>query len=149
VNYIVLGELATAAGLSAFSLIAGPIFYFAHETAWNYFGGTSVETPIRLRLSRNAEGGDEGRGLTISRALAKTITFRAIASAVEFTATYVVVGDLLTAAALSASGLIFGPFVYYGHEWLWDRYAPPQEADEARPVLLLPPPNPLDSPLPA
>lgn len=142
VNYIVLGELATAAGLSAFSLVAGPIFYFAHETAWNYFGGTSVETPIRLRLAAS-----EARGLTISRALAKTITFRAIASAVEFAATYVVVGDLLTAAGLSASGLIFGPFVYYGHEWLWDRYAPPEEAAPDRPVLLLLPPDPRDVPL--
>jgi uncharacterized membrane protein len=150
VNYIVLGELGTAAGLSAFALVAGPVFYFAHETAWNYFGGTSVETPIRLRLLRNSEAGsDEGRGLTISRALAKTITFRTVASTVEFTATYVVVGDLVTAAGLSAAGLIFGPFVYYGHEWLWDRYAPPQETGEAPPVLLLAPPDPREAPLPA
>jgi uncharacterized membrane protein len=38
VNYVVLGELATAAGLSAFALVAGPLFYLGHETAWNYFG---------------------------------------------------------------------------------------------------------------
>lgn len=30
-NYVVLGELATAAGLSSFALVAGPLFYFAHE----------------------------------------------------------------------------------------------------------------------
>jgi hypothetical protein len=35
-NYIVIGELATAAGLSTFNLIAGPLFYFGHEAAWNY-----------------------------------------------------------------------------------------------------------------
>jgi uncharacterized membrane protein len=148
VNYIVLGELATAAGLSAFALAAGPVFYFAHETAWSYFGGTSVETPIRLRFSRSVEGG-AGRSLTISRALAKTITFRVIASAVEFGATYVFVGDLVTAAGLSAFGLILGPFVYYGHEWLWNHYAPLQEAVTGRPVLLLPPPDPRHAPLPA
>src|ERR1700743_3378124 len=30
-NYIVIGELATAAGLSPFTLIAGPLFSFAHK----------------------------------------------------------------------------------------------------------------------
>ena len=38
VNYVVLGEFATAAGLSAFALVVGPLFYLIHETAWNYFG---------------------------------------------------------------------------------------------------------------
>jgi uncharacterized membrane protein len=37
-NYVVIGELATAAGLSTFNLVVGPVFYFVHETAWNYFG---------------------------------------------------------------------------------------------------------------
>ena len=37
-NYVVIGEIATAAGLSTFNLIAGPLFYLAHEAAWNYFG---------------------------------------------------------------------------------------------------------------
>jgi uncharacterized membrane protein len=34
-NYFLLGELATAAGLSAFSLAAAPVFYFLHEAAWS------------------------------------------------------------------------------------------------------------------
>jgi uncharacterized membrane protein len=34
-NYIVIGELATAAGLSTFNLVVGPVFYLVHETAWN------------------------------------------------------------------------------------------------------------------
>ena len=29
-NYIVIGEFATAAGLSTYNLIAGPLFYLAH-----------------------------------------------------------------------------------------------------------------------
>jgi hypothetical protein len=37
-----------------------------------------------------------------------------------------VVGDLVTAAGLSASGFILGPFVYLGHEMVWDRYGSPR-----------------------
>ena len=55
-NYVVIGELAAAAGLSTVSLVVNPFFYFAHETACNYFGpsfmrkfrewGTAVHSPI-------------------------------------------------------------------------------------------------------
>jgi uncharacterized membrane protein len=147
-NYLVIGELGTAAGLSAFALVVGPIFYLAHETAWNYFGasGAAVDLPIRLpSLRRDAIGSEAYRGgLTISRALAKTVTFRTIASAMDFTATYVVVGDLATAAGLSAFGFVLGPFVYFGHEWLWDHYDPPAASSSHPPPatnLLLPAPT--------
>jgi len=33
-----------------------------------------------------------------------------------------VVGDFATAALLSASGFVLGPFVYLGHEMAWDYY---------------------------
>src|SRR6516225_1320007 len=79
-NYIVIGELATAAGLSTFNLVAGPVFYLAHETAWNYFGpsGTAVDLRALPPLGPGAKAGPEG--FVISRALAKTITFRTIAT---------------------------------------------------------------------
>jgi uncharacterized membrane protein len=32
-NYVVIGDLSAAAGLSAFGLAVGPLFYFVHETA--------------------------------------------------------------------------------------------------------------------
>ena len=64
-----------------------------------------------------------GGGFTINRALAKTITFRTIATTMDFTTTYVVVGDLATAAMLSAFGFVIGPFVYLGHEMAWDYYS--------------------------
>jgi uncharacterized membrane protein len=136
-NFLVIGELGTAAGLSAFALVAGPIFYLVHETAWNRFGPAegAVDVPA-LPLFRRPAGG----GFTINRALAKTITFRTIATAMDFTATYVVVGDVATAAGLSAFG--FGPFVYLGHEMLWDRYrwlAEPKDVSP-RPMKLLPAP---------
>src|SRR5207302_11166839 len=80
-NYIVIGELATAAGLSTFNLVVGPLFYLAHETAWNYFGssGEAVDLSTVLPLRRDASAPPaDGEGVTISRALAKTITFRTI-----------------------------------------------------------------------
>jgi uncharacterized membrane protein len=118
VNYLVIGELATAAGLSAVSLVGGPLFYLAH-------------------------GASGWQGFTISRALAKTITFRSIATTIDFTMNYVVVGELATAAALSASGFILGPFVYLGHEMAWDYYRSTKELVPELPALtnLLPTPG--------
>lgn len=124
-NYIVLGELATAAGLSTFALVAGPVFYFAHETMWNYLGPPeAAPINVRLRVFRSSEQEEAGVGrrLAISRALAKTVTYRAIATAMDFTTTFIVVGDLATAAGLSAFGFVIGPFVYWGHEAAWDYY---------------------------
>ena len=145
VNYVVLGEFATAAGLSAFALVVGPLFYLAHETVWNYFGDANkrVDLTIFLRRSDAEEQPASRRALTISRALAKTITFRTIATTMDFTVNFVVVGDLATALTLSASGFILGPFVYFGHEWVWDRYGSPAEAaaEFEAPLELLPAPG--------
>jgi uncharacterized membrane protein len=145
VNYVVLGEFATAAGLSAFALVVGPLFYLAHETVWNTFGDANkrVDLTIFLRRSDAEEEPGSNRALTISRALAKTITFRTLATTMDFTVNFVVVGDLATAVALSASGFILGPFVYFGHEWLWDRYGSPAEAaaEFEAPLALLPAPG--------
>jgi uncharacterized membrane protein len=57
----------------------------------------------------------------------KTITFRTIASAMDFSTNYVVVGDLAIAVGLSAFAFVVGPFVHFGHEKAWDHYAPPRE----------------------
>jgi len=129
-NYLVIGELAAAAGLSTLSLVAGPLFYFAHETAWNYYGPAepAVDLAALASIGADARAPRTARPkMTISRAVAKTITFRTVATAVDFTANYVVVGELATAAILSAFGFVVGPFVYLGHEMVWDHYAPPQQ----------------------
>ncbi len=144
-NYVVIGELTTAAGLSTFALVVGPLFYLLHETAWNYFGspvkrevgawGPAVDLPVLLPLRPDATATPAGRkGFTINRALAKTITFRTIATAMDFTATYLVVGELATAAALSAFGFVVGPFVYLGHEMAWDYYGSPKEPTPELPM---------------
>jgi uncharacterized membrane protein len=141
VNYVVLGELATAAGLSAFGLIARPVFYLAHETAWNFFDVSDkrVDLSALLAPQANAKSPLATRGgFTISRALAKTITFRTIATVMDFTANYVVVGNFATAVALSASGFVLGPFVYFGHEWAWDHYGSPVERAPNLPTNLVP-----------
>ena len=152
-NYVVIGELATAAGLSAFALVVRPLFYLVHETAWNHFGppvereagrwGTVVELPVLLPLRRDAKAPPAGRGgITVNRPLAKTITFRTIATTMDFATNYVVVGDLATAATLSAFGFIVGPFVYLGHEMAWDYYGSPRKRaiDPSTPTRLLPAP---------
>ena len=76
--------------------------------------------PIPIRRGR----------ITINRALAKTITFRTIATTTDFTTNYVVVGDLATAATLSAFGFVVGPFIYLGHEMAWDYYGSPRGGGE-------------------
>jgi uncharacterized membrane protein len=122
-NYIVIGEFATAAGLSTFNLIAGPLFYFAHEATWNYLGHRDSGVEVRL-VAPGEEGAEQVgfAGFTVSRALAKTVTFRGIASVMDFTLNYVVVGDVASAVILSATGFILGPFVYFGHEKAWEYF---------------------------
>jgi uncharacterized membrane protein len=98
---------------------------------------------VQLRTSTPPAGDTpEHGGLTISRALAKTITFRTIATIMDFSVTYIVVRDLATAAGLSAFGFVVGPFVYFGHERLWDRFFP----EDPHPLELPPPPKLLPAP---
>jgi uncharacterized membrane protein len=96
---------------------------------------------------------------SIKQAIAKTITFRIIVTTLDFSVNYLVigelataaglsavslvVGDLATAAALSASGFILGPFVYLGHEMAWDYYRSNNEPVPELPALgnLLPAPG--------
>ena len=143
VNYVVIGEVATAAGLSAFALVVGPLFYFAHEALWNRFGDADKRVDLTALWPGAKTPSGEGEGFTIIRALAKTITFRTIATTMDFTTNYVVVGDLATAVLLSASGFILGPFVYLGHEMVWDYYGSPgaRTPEPQAPIRLLPAPG--------
>ncbi len=139
-NYVVLGEAATAAGLSGFALVAGPVFYLVHETAWNYYRPleSAGDRPLlRVPLPQALERMTGRKDVAISRALAKTITFRTLATIMDFTTIYVVVGDLATAAGLSAFGFVVGPFVYWGHEKAWEHYT----SSDRPPVALLPKPD--------
>jgi uncharacterized membrane protein len=132
VNYVVIGELGTAAGLSTFNMIAGPLFYLGHEAVWNYLGPEDRAVALATLTRQRADGETRSggwRSFKISRALAKTITFRTLATIMDFATNYVVVRDVTQAVILSSSGFILGPFVYYGHEKAWDYFGPKQSAD--------------------
>lgn len=125
-NYLVLGNPAIAAGLTGIGLIAGPIFYFVHETAWNHYLGPTrmtVDVPTFANLGR--DGAVAAGGFQVSRAVAKTVTFRTVATVMDFSANLIVLGDLATAAGLSAVAFVLGPIVYLSHEKMWERFGPP------------------------
>jgi len=160
INYLFIGELAAAAGLSAFALVALPILYFGHETVWNYFAakakqkegrwGTSIELPFTLPpalLDKSKQ--QESRPVTVNLALTKALTYRVAATGLDFTANYIVIGDAASAAALSAIGLVIGPFIYFGHEVVWTRLSKPGKPAPtgAAPSASVPPL--LSAPLPA
>jgi uncharacterized membrane protein len=137
-NYFVIGEIATAAGLSSLSLVAGPIAYFAHEAAWHYYGPASARNANPLEAAVHvpipgAAHGEENRdtrfaSIKMSRALAKTLTYEVVTGVSEFGANYFFVRDLAAAAGLTAFSIVISPFVYYVHEKAWDYY----EATKAR-----------------
>jgi uncharacterized membrane protein len=141
-NYVVLGELTTAAGLSTFNFIAGPIFYFAHETVWNHLRPAPEDTVSVTAIASPAANDEESQtswaGIQMSRALAKTITYRTIASVMDFTTNFVVVGDVATAVGLSAAGFLLGPFVYWGHEKVWDHFTVTKEPASEKTIVVNP-----------
>jgi uncharacterized membrane protein len=135
-NYVVIGEVAAAAGLSAITLAVAPVFYFIHEAAWS----RSTAKAGRLSDPAGADAGPPPVGLggySINRALAKTITFRTFATTTDFATNYAVVRDLPQAVALTAFGFVVGPFVYLGHEIAWDRFGAPARASPTETVGLL------------
>ena len=126
-NIVALGELGPAMGLSAYGLVAGPLFYLAHEMVWNRMRKPAGDEKL-------AQGDKIAGRLKVNQTLAKTITYRLFATTTDFTANFVTVRDLTTAAGLTAFGFVVGPFVYYGHEKLWDRF-PERRAVEGPKLL--------------
>jgi uncharacterized membrane protein len=131
-NYFVIGELATAAGLSSLSLVAGPFAYFAHEVAWHYFGPDSsrnanpLEATVQVPIPSLGESAGNGRtpfaSIKVSRAFAKTVTYEVVTGVSEFSANYVFIRDVAPAAGLTAFSIVIAPLVYYVHEKGWDYY---------------------------
>jgi uncharacterized membrane protein len=147
-NYFVIGEPVTAAGLSSLSLVAGPIAYFAHEAAWHYYGPASARHPnpleatVHVPIPGAAEGVENGRtrfaGVTVSRALAKTVTYEGVTAVSEFGVNYLFVRDLAAAAGLTVFSIVISPFVYYVHEKAWDYYDATRARSPGSAVKLLP-----------
>ena len=40
VNYFFIGNVAAAAGLTAFSIVIAPLVYYVHEKGWDYYGAS-------------------------------------------------------------------------------------------------------------
>jgi uncharacterized membrane protein len=136
-NYAILGDAIAAAGLSAISLAAGPFSYFLHETGWNRFGPAAgkngvVTVPLPAFGWRSNGPRQEKSTLAMDRSIAKTVTFRTIGTVMEFTTNYVVVRDVSTAAVLSAFGFVLGPFIYLGHEKVWELADAPKSLPPSR-----------------
>jgi uncharacterized membrane protein len=146
-NYFVIGELATAAGLSSLSLVAGPIAYFAHEAAWHYYGPTSarhqdpLKAMVHVPIPGAVAGEEKGRArfgsIKVSRALAKTVTYEGVTGVSEFSVNYLFVRDLAAAAGLTAFSVIIAPIVYYVHEKAWDYYDATKARSRAAPAVKL------------
>jgi uncharacterized membrane protein len=128
VTYAIVQSVKTAATLSGIWLAAGPFVYFAHESTWNYFGRSESETPdhlpppVTIPLPWRKPGGTERAGVTVSRAAAKTLAWRCIATVADFSLVSAVVGSAATAAAVSGAGVVFGSAIYFVHERAWDRF---------------------------
>jgi len=53
-NYVVVGDVLTAAGLSAFAFVVGPFVYLGHEKAWDYYNSPKADAEVPLRLVHQA-----------------------------------------------------------------------------------------------
>ncbi len=78
--------------------------------------------PLALAAPAPAETGGE-----VPRAVWKTLTFRAIATTLDFTTNVIAIGNLVTASLLSAWNTVTGPWIYLGHELAWDYFGAPAE----------------------
>jgi len=122
----VTAGLAVLAGVALFeaALIPGVVIGGAAVLAPKYLPmlrrglkplfGSSVRRPPRpkapppSRQAVNAPAAAPGE-FAIKQAVAKTITFRIIVTTLDFTTNYIVIGELATAAGLSAFALVAGP----------------------------------------
>jgi len=138
-NMVVIGDFTTAVSLSAFGLIGAPIFYFGHEIFWNWFApaGTKLNVDTLMRRSRPFPL-NGGRGLTINRALAKTITYEVVTTTVDFSANYVATRDIAAAAGLTIFAAVVSPFIYYGHEKVWDYFEANESENGTQPIMAAP-----------
>ncbi|HTJ03353.1 MAG TPA: DUF2061 domain-containing protein [Methylovirgula sp.] len=144
-NMVVIGNLTTAAGLSAFGLIGAPLFYFGHELFWNRLAPTDTRVSVGMLMGRQNGATSSAGGLTMNRATAKTITYEIVVTTVDFTANFIATGDVVAAFVLTGFALVISPFIYYGHEKAWDYFGGRQSGDDLQwatqgraPLLLAP-----------
>ena len=128
-NYVLLGELATAASLSGLSIIVAPTFYFLHERMWSRVW---PQEPKRVGRSVIFHVSQDIGDLKVSKTMAKTATYRLFATISEFSLNYFVVRDLTMATKLSAFSIVAGPFVYIAHEKAWELFDADRSKNQER-----------------
>lgn len=126
-NYAILGDVGVAAGLSSVSLVVAPLFYLIHETVWNIYS-VQYSGSRRIIHDKSQFGGsllstNQFRITTSSdnSKILKTITYRLFATVSEFGTNYVFARNLPQALSLTAFSATMGPFIYYGHEIIWEK----------------------------
>ena len=81
-----------------------------------------MHVPIPGAADGERKGQPRFRGIKVSRALAKTVTYEGVTAVSEFSVNYLFVRDLAAAAGLTALSVVIAPIVYYVHEKAWDYY---------------------------
>ncbi len=76
-------------------------------------------------LAQAAPAPAEEKADGLPRAVWKTLTFRAIATTIDFSTNLIAIGNLVTASLLSAWNTVTGPWIYLGHELAWDYFGAP------------------------
>lgn len=65
---------------------------------------------------------DEQHASAVPRAVWKTLTYRTVATTMDFTGNVIAIGNVATAALLSAWSTLAGTWIYLGHELAWDYF---------------------------
>ena len=98
-----------------------------------------MHVPIPGAADGEGKGQPRFRGIKVSRALAKTVTYEGVTAVSEFSVNYLFVRDLAAAAGLTALSVVIAPIVYYVHEKAWDYYdATKTRSPPVPPMKLLP-----------
>jgi uncharacterized membrane protein len=67
----------------------------------------------------------------IARCLVKTVSYRTMNSVYGFAVAYAISGKVAIAAAVAGAEVAYKMFAYFGHEWVWEKFAPRKPAGGA------------------
>ncbi|PWC56496.1 hypothetical protein TSO221_01605 [Azospirillum sp. TSO22-1] len=146
VRYAAALDPAGSPGPAALAAWAEPAWTAVEHGLRNHLDAAAPLPALRgLPEPAAAAPTPEADGWSLPRAVWKTLTFRVIATSLDFTANLIASGSVATAATLSAFPIVIGPWVYLGHELAWEHYGAPAGLRTALPGLGEETPWPLDA----